>query len=44
MFCKIKEVLVFEILNNCFEADVLKSIGRPASVSSQASHTDRMAP
>ena len=28
MFCKIKEALVLEILNNCFEADVLKSIGR----------------
>lgn len=28
MFCKIKEALVLEILSNCFEADVLKSIGR----------------
>ena len=28
VFCKIKEALVLEILNNCFEADVLKSIGR----------------
>ena len=44
VFCKIREMLVFEILNNCFEADVLKSMGRPAPVSSQASHTDRMAP
>lgn len=35
MFCKIKEVLVLEILNNCFEADVLKSVGRQVPVSSQ---------
>ena len=28
VFCKIKEALVLEILNNCLEADVLKSIGR----------------
>lgn len=34
-FAKIKEVLVLEILNNCFEADVLKSVGRQVPVSSQ---------
>ena len=36
MFCKMKDVLVLEILNNSFEADVLKSIVRPVPISSQA--------
>ena len=36
MFFKMKDVLVLEILNNSFEADVLKSIVRPVPISSQA--------